>query len=68
MLKTFEIPVSFVFDGVFKIKAETVEQAEGMVLRDCAMILKPGCIHSSLQDDEVDWEFPVHAEKTIITP
>jgi hypothetical protein len=67
MLKTFDIPVSFVFDGVFKIKAKTLKQAEGIVLRNCAMILKPGCIHSSLQGDEIDWEFPVHAEKIIIT-
>jgi hypothetical protein len=65
----FTIPVTFTFSGAFKIVAEDREEAESKVEQSCAMTSNNG-IHSDLSDDEVDWEFDVHPEKTIssVTP
>lgn len=64
MSKTYVIPVSFTFNGKFVIKAESREAAENAVEQSCGLRL--GEVHSSLPDDQVDWRFPVHPEKTII--
>jgi hypothetical protein len=62
--KWFEVPVKFEFDGVFRVKAETPLEANIMVKEHCGMV-RGGNIHSSLPDDEVDWDFPIHPEKTV---
>jgi hypothetical protein len=62
--KTFTIPVKFVFEGKFFIKAESQKEAERIVKEDCAMTLGSG-VHSTLNDGDVDWDFPVHADKIV---
>ena len=60
----YAVPPKFVFSGTFRIKAESQEQAEEYVQKHCGLVLG-GEIHSSLPNDEVDWEFDVHPEKII---
>ena len=63
-MEIFFIPVKFVFKGVFKVKANTLEEANNIVDKQCGM--NSGEIHTQ-SPDNVDWEFcttPV----TIIDP
>lgn len=61
---TYYVPTKFVFSGTFGIKAESQEQAEEYVQKHCGLVLG-GEIHSSLPDDEVDWEFGIHPETIV---
>ena len=63
--KIYDVPVQFVFEGVFKIKANSLEQAKEYTEKHCGLVLG-GDIHSTLPDDEVDWEFPCHPDKNIL--
>lgn len=60
----YAVPTKFVFSGIFRIKAESQDHAEEYVQKHCGLVLG-GEIHSSLPNDEVDWEFDVHPEKII---
>ena len=55
--RIYTVPVRYVFRGEFKIQAASKAQAEGLVLG--------GDIHSSLPDEMVNWDFPVHPEKIV---
>jgi hypothetical protein len=62
-METFEIPVRFVYNGVFEIKADNLQEAMDNVIHNYGMC---GCnIHSTLNNDRVDWEFPTHPDKEI---
>ena len=61
--KTYNIKTSYTFDGVFKIKAENRKQAIEHVNNHCGLVIG-GNIHSSLPDEDVDWEFNVHTSRT----
>ncbi len=62
--KVYTVPTQFVFTGVFKIKASSKEEAESFVQNHCGLCIG-GDVHSTLPDDEVDWEFDVHPDKII---
>ena len=63
-MKNFEVRMQFIFEGVFQIKAENRTKAEEYVQKHCGLVIG-GNIHSSLPDDDVDWNFGVHPEKKI---
>jgi hypothetical protein len=59
--KIFTIPVTYSFDGHFKVKALTRSEAEEIVEKQCgASGLN---IHS--QDQEIDWEFDSTARRYV---
>lgn len=62
--KVYIVPVKFVFEGKFFIKAESKAQAKEYAENHCGMVTNNG-IHSTLPDEDVDWEFPVHPQKVI---
>lgn len=62
--KVYTVPVKFVFEGRFFIKADNNEQAQEYVEKHCGLVIG-GNIHSTLPDDDVNWDFPVHPEKII---
>jgi hypothetical protein len=66
MKKEFEVEVSYVFKGKFFIKAESQEEANEYAEKHCGLVLG-GDIHSTLMDEDVNWDFPVHPEKIIHT-
>lgn len=62
--KVYTVPVKFVFEGKFFIKADSKEQAKEFADKQCGMVTNNG-IHSTLSDEDVNWDFPVHPEKII---
>ncbi len=60
----YAVPQKFVFGGQSRTKAESQEQAEEYAREHCGLVLG-GKIHSSLPDDEVDWEFDIHPETIV---
>lgn len=62
--KFYDVPTKFVFNGTFRIKAESQEQAEEYVQKHCGLVIGGG-IHSTLPEEEVDWDFGVHPEKIV---
>jgi len=63
-MKKYSIKTKFVFEGEFIVSAENKAQAKEYVSKHCGLCLG-GDIHSSLPDESIDWEFPVHATKII---
>jgi len=65
-MKTYSVITRFIFDGVFKIKAENRQEASKIVEECCGMVSIDG-IHTSCDEKVRDWKFPVHPEKMIVS-
>lgn len=63
-MKSYIVKTTFTFTGTFKVKAENKQQAREQVEKDCGCVLGSG-IHSTLDDNQVDWDFPIHPETKI---
>jgi hypothetical protein len=61
-MKEYKIKTQFMFEGNFYIKANDKIQAKEYVEKHCGLTLCSS-IHSTLPDDIVDWDFPVHPKK-----
>lgn len=61
----YTVPMQFVFEGEFYIETENQEQANEYALKHCGLIMG-GDIHSTLTDEDVNWDFSVHPEKVLI--
>jgi len=55
--------VRFTFEGDVEIEADSKNQAREYV--DCHVGMTIGNVHSTIDFDEIDWEFPVHPVKKI---
>jgi len=64
-MRVYAVKTKFNFTGTFFIIAKTKEEANEYVKKHCGLVLG-GNIHSTLPDDVVDWNFPIHPEKEII--
>jgi hypothetical protein len=53
-----------VFSGEFFVKAESKAEAKEYVEKHCGLVIG-GDIHSSLSDEDVDWDFPVYPDKAV---
>ena len=58
-MKKVEVKVRYLFEGTYTVAADDRNEARTMVTRDCGLLLG-GNIHTTLDDDEVDWKFDVH--------
>ena len=65
-MKKIEVPVRYLFEGTYTVAADDRNEARTMVTRDCGLVLG-GNIHTTLDDDEVDWEFDVHPDMQILS-
>lgn len=63
--KVYTVPVKFVFEGQFFIKADSKEQAQEYAEKHCGLTLISNGIHSTLPDEDVDWDFSVHPQKIV---
>lgn len=63
--RKYKIPVKYIFEGEFIITAESRKQAEADVREHCGAVLGGG-IHSTLDDDDVDWDFDIHPDVKIL--
>jgi hypothetical protein len=66
MSKVYKVKTRFVFEGFFKVKAESKKEARELVLNNCGMVMGSG-IQSTLEDDDVDWDFICHPDKKIVS-
>ena len=64
MSKSYKVRTKFIFTGEFIVKAESKEQAKEYVEKHCGLVLG-GDIHSSLPDEDVNWDFKQHPEKIV---
>ena len=60
----FRVRTEYIFTGFFDIEAENAAQAREYVEKHCGLVIGSD-IHSTLPDDEVNWEFPVHPDTKI---
>jgi len=54
----------FAFEGLFLVNAVNEARAREHVERHCGLVLG-GNIHSTLSEETVDWDFPIHPRKFI---
>jgi hypothetical protein len=60
----YAVNTRFVFGGTFYVEAESKAQAWEYVDKHCGLVLG-GNIHSTLSEEDADWDFPVHPETVI---
>ena len=60
----YDITTFFIFKGVFTIKATSEQEAKRLVEEQCGLAYGGG-IHSTIDEDDVDWEFDMHPEQII---
>ena len=65
-MKKIEVKVRYLFEGTYTVAADDRNEARTMVTRDCGLVLG-GNIHTTLDDDEVYWEFDVHPDIQILS-
>ena len=65
-MKKIEVKVRYLFEGTYTVAADDRNEARTKVTRDCGLVLG-GNIHTTLDDDEVDWEFDVHPDMQILS-
>ena len=65
-MKKIEVKVRYLFEGTYTVAADDRNEARTMVTWDCGLVLG-GNIHTTLDDDEVDWEFDVHPDMQILS-
>jgi len=62
--KRYAVRTRFAFDGLFLVSAVNEARAREYVEKHCGLVLG-GNIHSTLSEEAVDWDFPVHPEKSV---
>jgi hypothetical protein len=65
MSHQYAVKTRFSFTGTFFIKARNKNEAKEFVEKHCGLVLGRG-IHSTLPDEDADWDFPMHPEKAVI--
>jgi hypothetical protein len=65
-MKTYKVKTRYVFEGVFYVKAENREEAQANVEKHCGMVMG-GSIHTTLDEETVDWNFGIHPETEIVS-
>ena len=65
-MNKIEVKVRYLFEGTYTVAADDRNEARTMVTRDCGLVLG-GNIHTTLNDDEVDWKFDVHPDMQILS-
>jgi len=63
-MKKYKVKTRFIHEGSFFVYADDKRQAREYVDKHCGMVMGRG-IHSTLHDETVDWDFPMHPEKRI---
>lgn len=62
----YKVNVRYIFEGTYTVVAEDREEAETMVTEDCGLVLG-GNIHTTLDDDDVDWNFGCHPDLQVLS-
>lgn len=62
--KVYRVQTQYIFEGVFEVVAESREEARQKVLQNCGLVMG-GNVHSTLPDEEINWEFDIHLNQRI---
>lgn len=62
--QTFKVKVKYVFSGYYTVKAYNKETARNAVRQQCGLVMG-GSIHSTLNNEDVDWNFDLHPDTVI---
>ncbi len=57
----FPVRVQYIFEGTYVIKAESQKEANELAKTQCGLVMGGG-IHSSLPEEDIDWEFDTHPD------
>ena len=76
----YRVNTRFVFSGMFEVEADSRTEARELVMKECGLdsrtearelvmkecgLVMGGSIHTTLDDEEVDWDFDIHPETEI---
>lgn len=64
MKNKYDVTVSFTFKGTFTVSTTDKNSAKEQIEKHCGLVLG-GKIHSTLPDEDIDWDFNVHPNKII---
>lgn len=62
----YDVKVRYAFEGTYTVVAEDRDEAKRMVTEDCGLVLG-GNIHTTLDDDDVDWDFGIHPDMQVLS-
>ena len=62
----YDVRVRYAFEGTYTVVAEDHDEARQMVSEDCGLVLG-GNIHTTLDDEDVDWNFGVHPDMQLLS-
>lgn len=65
-MNKYDVRVRYAFEGTYTVAADDRGEAKRMVTQDCGLAMG-GNIHTTLDDDEVDWDFGIHPDMQILS-
>ena len=65
MTRKYAVKTRFSFTGTFFVTARNKDEAKEIVEKHCGLVLGKG-VHSTLPDEDANWDFPMHPEKAVI--
>lgn len=65
-MKKYDVKVRYAFDGTYTVAAKDRNEAKRMVVENCGLVLG-GNIHTTLDDEEVDWNFGMHPDMQVLS-
>ena len=63
-MRQYAVKTRFTFTGTFFVTARNKDEAKEFVEKHCGLVMGRG-IHSTLPEEDVDWDFPMHPDKTV---
>lgn len=65
-MNKYDVKVRYAFEGTYTVAADDRDEARRMVSEDCGLVLG-GNIHTTLGDEEVDWNFGIHPDMQLLS-
>ncbi len=65
-MNKYDVKVRYAFEGTYTVAADDHDEAKRMVSEDCGLVLG-GNIHTTLDDEEVDWNFGIHPDMQLLS-
>lgn len=65
-MNKYDVKVRYAFEGTYTVAADDRDEAKRMVSEDCGLVLG-GNIHTTLNDEEVDWNFGIHPDMQLLS-
>ena len=64
MIRHYAVKARYSFTGTFVISAQNKDEAKEYVEKHCGLVMGRS-IHTTLADEDVDWDFPIHPDLAI---